>query len=713
MTWFHNLRIAPKLLVAFGFVIALSGALGIFAVDRLAIVNEQSTVVAGNSLPSVRAVGSLATRTGSFRRTEIQHTLAPTPDAMSAFEKDLAAESTLIAEDRKTYEPLITTEEERRAYERFSTAWAGYVAGHEEVISLSRQNRNDEARALLNGVARTAYNEAETALEELAELNARDAAEASARGDAVYASARAWILGVLLAAMLLAMMLAVYIARIIGRPVREMAEVANRLALGDVEQEVAATGRDEVGDLGRSFQAMIAAQKQLAGAAQQIAAGNLAVELSARSEKDVLGRSFITLRDTVQEMTDEAHGLAQAAAGGDLRKRGDAARFRGAYRELVQGINEIIGGMVEPINEAAVVLERMAQKDLTARMTGSYQGDHARIKESLNTALDDMDAALSQIAASADQVAAAADQVGAGSQTLAQGTSEQASALEEISSNLQEITSMTKQNALNAQEGNSLSESARGTAQQGVESMQRLGEAMGRIKSSADQTAKIVKTIDEIAFQTNLLALNAAVEAARAGEAGKGFAVVAEEVRALAMRSAEAAKTTSELIEGAVANANSGVGLSGEVDRNLREIAERVGKVREVMAEITASSDQQSQGIGQITVAVEQMNGVTQAAAANSEESASASEELSSQAAVMKGLVDEFELGTTAPARPAPRPQPARRPAPAPLAKKTKVAVPAIARKPKKNGNGHAPRFDPEAVIPFGDDADLRALEEF
>jgi methyl-accepting chemotaxis protein len=175
--------------------------------------------------------------------------------------------------------------------------------------------------------------------------------------------------------------------------------------------------------------------------------------------------------------------------------------------------------------------------------------------------------------------------------------------------------------------------------------MQSLSAAVDRIKQSADATAKIVKTIDEIAFQTNLLALNAAVEAARAGDAGKGFAVVAEEVRNLAMRSAEAAKNTAELIEGSVKNAVEGVTINQEVLANLEEINKQVNQVSEVMAEIAAASDQQSQGVEQINSAIGQMNQVTQQTAANSEESAAAAEELSGQSEEMVSLVGSYQLG--------------------------------------------------------------------
>ncbi|PKK89869.1 MAG: hypothetical protein CVV64_12000 [Candidatus Wallbacteria bacterium HGW-Wallbacteria-1] len=238
-----------------------------------------------------------------------------------------------------------------------------------------------------------------------------------------------------------------------------------------------------------------------------------------------------------------------------------------------------------------------------------------------------------------EQVTSASAEVASSSQQMAEGATEQASSIEEISASLEELTSTVQQNAQNSGQADIKAREAVSMSVRGLQAMLKMEETMSKIQTSSAETAKIIRTIDEIAFQTNLLALNAAVEAARAGEAGKGFAVVAEEVRNLAQRSAEAAKNTSELILGAGKNADEGVVASQQMKEILEGINTNVDGLGHILSEVSAASSEQSQGINQINAGVAQLNVVTQNNAASGEESASASEELSAQAASVMNLV--------------------------------------------------------------------------
>ncbi|MHB8091414.1 MAG: methyl-accepting chemotaxis protein [Syntrophales bacterium] len=242
----------------------------------------------------------------------------------------------------------------------------------------------------------------------------------------------------------------------------------------------------------------------------------------------------------------------------------------------------------------------------------------------------------------AEQVASASNEVSASSQHLAEGASQQASSLEETAASLEEMSSMTRQNADNANQAKKMMDEARGVVEKANNQMARLTEAIGQITKSSEETGKIIKTIDEIAFQTNLLALNAAVEAARAGEAGAGFAVVADEVRSLALRSAEAAKTTSDLIEKTIKAVKNGNEITIATQAAFSANADISRKINQLVEEIAAASQEQDNGIGQVNTAVSEMDKVTQRTAANAEESAATAEEMNAQAQQLKKYVDEL-----------------------------------------------------------------------
>jgi methyl-accepting chemotaxis protein len=433
------------------------------------------------------------------------------------------------------------------------------------------------------------------------------------------------------------------VAHRIGAQLKNVLEISKITQSGGIHTEEI-SGSNELAQIAATYRRTAEYRKDMAEALTNIAQGSFLSNVKVRSESDIVGKAMQLCIQNGRALEQEVQRIAEATENGRLRERCKDDNFQGGYTVLLNSINSIITSLVIHPGKALKILNKVVEGDLSARMNSAASGDHALFQNTLNATVNSLDEALARVGLAAEQVSTASDQISSGSQTLSQKAAEQASSIEEVSSSLHEVAAMTKQNSENAKEARGLSKIAETSVEAGVESMLRLSEAINRIKSSSDSTAKIIKTIDEIAFQTNLLALNAAVEAARAGDAGKGFAVVAEEVRNLAMRSAEAAKNTANLIEESVKNSESGVALNQEVLANLNNINNQVKQVGAVMAEIAEASEQQTHGVEQVNGVINQMNIVTQQVAANAQESASGAEELSGQADDLKSMVHSFRL---------------------------------------------------------------------
>jgi len=339
----------------------------------------------------------------------------------------------------------------------------------------------------------------------------------------------------------------------------------------------------------------------------------------------------------------EIDRIATSARAGEFDIQAKVGTLEGHFAEVLLGVEGLMSATATPLAEARRVLEQVADRNLEASMEGVFHGEFGRVQGALNKAIQSLSQTLGQVRVAAIQVEDASSQLSEGSQQLAQGASTQAASAEQIAASLSELGSLAVVAAGQAAEVRVSATHASQSVKRGSDAMLALQADMLRIKQSADATQRIVRTIDEIAFQTNLLALNAAVEAARAGDAGRGFAVVAGEVRALAIRSADAAKQTAALIDDEIQNVDGGVAREQAVREQLEAARQHVEHVALIIEEIVLGTEQQARGFKEIGQGVAVMSEVTQQVAANAEESAAAAEELQGQSAYLAAAVNGFK----------------------------------------------------------------------
>ena len=553
MNWYKNKQISTKLLIGFIVVALIAVIIGAVGFLNLTTMEKASTELYKQNGLGLQYTGNAATTFQMVRFNTLKLTTYTTDADIAngiSFCDDIKKELDTLLD---SLDNIIYSDAGKAHLVTIEKEWVNYQSSATNMKKLVQAHEPEKATVILNnelGPIGTTIRNTFIALMDVVSTNAE---LKSTHNTALANSSKLIMIGAALAGLLISIILGIYISRLIGRPLKNMAAAAEKLAVGDVDVNVSVDTKDEIGKLADAFGKVVVSTKNQVAEAQRLAQGDLTVSVDIRSDKDILGKSLSS---------------------------------------LVDSLNDVVGSIMN----------------------------------------------------SAEQVSTGSNLVSNTSMALSQGATEQASSVEQLTASIEEIASQTNLNAQNAQSANDLAKQAMMDAEGGNQQMKEMLKAMEEINVSSSSINKIIKVIDDIAFQTNILALNAAVEAARAGQHGKGFAVVAEEVRTLAARSAQAAKETTDMIEGSIKKVEAGTRIANETASALVKIVKEVTNAADLIASITIASNEQASAIDQISQGVMQVSHVVQNNAATSEESAAASEELSSQASQLKEIVSIFKV---------------------------------------------------------------------
>ena len=598
MTVLENISIGRRLTIGFASILIIIAGLSAISVEKVRSINDDLTTI--NDVNSVKQRYAINFRGSVHNRAiALRDVTLVGADELNATITDIEKLSEDYAKSAAPLDGLMSSgtvdEEEQRILATIKETEFKTLPLIKLVIDRQKAGDFAGAHTALMTQARPQFNEWLRQINQFIDLEEKKNKEIGTSARQVADTFTVVTLALCAGAVLLGIGIAAWVIRSI-RPLHLLTQVMGRMADGDFATSIpSADRRDEIGDIARAVQ--VFRQSGIERDRLQAQAGAFQAELDSK------------LKTT--ELAFEAASSGQKA---------------------------VVAKMAE-------ALARLAEGDLTVRVEASGDPAYATLLNDFNTAVGTLSSTMGDISEAAKTMTVSVAEISASSEDLSQRTERQAASLEETAAALDEITATLKKTSEGSTHARSIVATAKTNAEQSGDIVRRAVTAMSAIEQSAQQVSQIIGVIDEIAFQTNLLALNAGVEAARAGDAGRGFAVVASEVRALAQRSAEAAKEIKTLISASSQQVDEGVSLVGETGKALERIAAQVTEINVVVTEIAASTEEQSTALREVNTAINQMDQVTQQNAAMVEESTAASHSLNQETDVLAKLIGRFQIG--------------------------------------------------------------------
>ena len=584
-----NMNVSSKLGLGFGILIILVILLGIISIQKMSSVNDQSTVISENWMPSLKVIEEINTATSDFRIAQYDHILSQTPEGMQKAEKDLADTLSTINESREVYEKLISSDEEKSLYIEFSKQFEHYLEINKELIVVSRENKTEEARKIM-GKTKKEFGDFSATLLKLVQINVDGGAKANTIGNEIYANAKILLISIMMICVVLSLLIALFITKSITGSLKSVQDGMNSF--------FAYLNRES-----SSVKLIDLNCKDEFGMMAKVVNNNIA-----KTEKSI---------EDDRNVIDETIAVLGKFEKGDLGQRLNMNVSNPSLMQLKDVLNNMASNLENNINNVLNVLEQYSnykylnkidQKGLTEQLL--------KLANGVNTLGDSITGMLIENKTNGLTLEDSSNILLTNVDKLNVSSNEAASSLEETAAAIEEITSNIRNNTQNIAKMTTFSNGVTASASEGERLANQTTQSMDEINTQVNLINESITVIDQIAFQTNILSLNAAVEAATAGEAGRGFAVVAAEVRNLAARSAEAAKEIKTIVENATKKANQGKDIANNMISGYKDLNENISQTINLIQDIEMSSKEQLTGIEQINDAVNQLDQQTQKNAA-------------------------------------------------------------------------------------------------